>query len=234
MLAVFGCHPVGHAIVDLRRQRLLLGEQLGDHAVAGLHAPRRGGDGHALATELVDGVVHPVRDELAELVLGDARPVQEPARFDVVDDVHHLQHQAGHLPQPRLALPARVEEEVLHLGWMRHRVADVIAEGGTQIVDGLVEDALEPRAVEGIVGLEQAEPQVAVHLVLGLEVEPPPVDHRPAAQDQPHPLQVSERPLLGQRNGRVRDHGRRGSPFEPGTGKLGKRAAGRMAGAYAP
>src|SRR5260370_475836 len=73
------------------------------------------------------------------------------------------------------------------------------ADGGARVVAGLVEDAVEAVAVGGIVRLEEAERQVVIDFVARLEVQPAPIDDRAAAQDEPDPLEIAERPLVGQR-----------------------------------
>ena len=138
--------------------------------MAGLHAAGRGGDGQALAPQLLDGRADPLGGQPHQLVLGEAGAVDEPARLYMMDDVHDFENQAGNLAQPRLAHPGGEQEQLLHVLGVRHRVGHVVAEGGAQVVHRLVEDALQARAVDGIVGLEEAEAQVAVHFLAGVEM----------------------------------------------------------------
>src|SRR6267378_7052364 len=207
VIAVVRDYAVADAIVDLRRQRLLLRQELGDQAVPRLHAARRRHHRKSLAAELLHAVVDALGDQLAEFVFAHPGTVQEPDRLDVVDDVHHLENETGDPPELRVAHSRRKQEQILHPRRLRDLFGDHVPEGGAQVVDGLVEDALEPVAIEGIVGLEQAEPEVLIDFLAGLEVEPPPVDHRPAAKDQAHALQIAERPAVGQRDGGLGEHG---------------------------
>jgi len=206
VIAVLRLHPVADLVVDLRRQRLLLRQQLGDQAVARLHAARRGDHRKPFAPELSDAVIDALGDELAKLVLAHAGAVQEAPRLHVVDHVHHLEHQAGDLAQLRIADSRGEQEQVLYLRRLRDLLRHRVTEGGAQVVDRFVEDALQASPIERVIGLEETEAQVVIDLLFRLEVEAAPVDHRAAAQDEPHPLEVSERPQVGKWNGRLGDH----------------------------
>ena len=146
---------------------------------------------------------------MSELVLGNAGPMQERPGLHVMDDVHQLERDAGYPAEAQRLLGARCpEEEVLDLPGMRHLFGDAVTEGGAQVLHGLVEHVLDARPIEGIVRLEEAEPQVAVDVVAGLEMDAAPVDHRAAAQDDAHPLQVAERPGFRSGQRRTHDHAR--------------------------
>ena len=171
-----------------------------------LDAAGGGNHGKAFAPELGDAVIDALGDELAELVLADAGAVEQAARLDVMDDVHHFQHEASDAAEPRVSNAGGEKEQVLHLRRLRDLFRHHVAEGGPQIVDCLVENTLQVGPIEGVARLEQTKAEVMVDLFLGLEVQPAPIDHRSAAQDQPHALQISERPAIRQWNGRLREH----------------------------
>ena len=80
----------------------------------------------------------------------------------------------------------------MDLARVRHRLGHAVAEDRAQVRHRLRQDAAQALLVRGVVGQEETEAEVRVHLVAGAEVEPAPVDDRAAAQDEPDLLQLAQ------------------------------------------
>ena len=134
---------------------------------------------------------HPPVDPLRQVRLADGGPEEQLPRLQVVDDVHDLQHHAGDAAVPARLGNARGEEEqgaeILRLG---HRGRHPVPEGVAEVVDGLAQDGAQPPLVAGVLQVEEAEPEEVLHLRGVPEVEPHPVDHRAAAQQEAELLQL--------------------------------------------
>ena len=75
-------------VVDVGGDRRLLGEQLGDDAVALLAAPGELDDRVAGGADLLDHLDHLGLDEAEHLVVGDRQLEEQLAAGEVVHDVH--------------------------------------------------------------------------------------------------------------------------------------------------
>ena len=103
---------------------------------------------------------------LGEVRLADRRPEEQLARLEVVDDVHHLQDDAG---DPAVAdgldRAGGEQEQVADVDRLGDRRRDPVAELGPQVVDGLPEDDADPPLVPRVVEVEQVQPEEALDLL---------------------------------------------------------------------
>jgi hypothetical protein len=149
-------------------------------------------DGEPLVDHLPGHGHHPPIHPVGQVRLAERRAEEQLARLQVVDDVHALQHHAGDAPVARrLGHPARQQEERLEIRRLRHRHRHPVSVRGAKVLDRLGQDDPEPGLVTCIGGVEELEPQEAVDLVGGPEVEPAPVDDRAAPEDEAQDLQVT-------------------------------------------
>ena len=206
VLHLAGDHPVAHLVEDLRRHRLPLGDELGDDRVLGLHVPDELDDGEPEPLHLPGALHHPLVDHGGDVALGHLGAEEQLASLEVVDDVHHLEHDAGDLP---VALwvpgvqPRGEEEEIVDLAGPGDGRRHPVAEGRAEVLHRVGEDAVEQRPVERIGVAELVQPEEVVDLVAVAEVQPPPVDHRAAAQEEPQRLQIVEVELAGLRQAQL-------------------------------
>ena len=129
-----------------------------------------------------------------------------------MDDVHHLEHDA----RPLLVRPGarRDEEQVARrqilgdLVWNRHR------ERAREVVDRVAAQIFEPTDLVVRFGIELVQPQEPIDLGVIDEPELVPVDHRVAAQQQAHRLDVAARSAHPHSAGARRAAGRGRPPTE--------------------
>ena len=159
--------------------------------------------------------MHPLRlrhdppmDPVGEVRLPDGGAEEELARLEVVDDVHHLQDDAGDPPVAvGLGRARREQEQLAHVLRLRDGYRDPVPELGAEVLDRLREDRADPALVARVLEVELVQPEEARHLLLRGELEPAPVDDGPAAQQEPERLELPHPHLLeraeGGRAGRV-------------------------------
>ena len=174
-------------VVERRRGRLGLREQLGVGRVEVLASPDELRDREALAEHGADHAVDLLFDEVKQVAIADRQAEQELAPCHVVDDVHRLQDGAG--AELAVSLARGQQQEVLErrpFDGLRDREG----EHAPQVADGLDLDVVEVSAVA--LGVELVILDEARRGLVGREVQPMPVDHRVAAQNHPQGLDVVE------------------------------------------
>jgi hypothetical protein len=157
--------------------------------------------------------------KIASSEIGQAEQRLPPGQ--VIDDVHHLQHDArGALVR---AGARRDQEQVAG----RDVVGDLVGQRQLvdpgQVVDGVGADRLEPIELGVVGGVELTQPQEPVDRGVVGEAQLVPVDDRVAAQQEPHGLEVRHLEV-GQGRGprHAREHGlHHGPSVLRGVGAMG-------------
>jgi len=126
--------------------------------------------------QLLDDL-HDLELDLAEdHFVGDRDLEERGAAGDVMDDVHHLQHDARELLVRAVA--RRHEEQVARGELFGDVVAEREVERTAEIVDRVGAQLFEPADLFVGFGIELVEPQEPVDLAVVLERETVPIDHR--------------------------------------------------------
>jgi len=128
-------------------------------------------------------------DPLAHFLVCSRQHEQELARFEVVDDVHHLQDRTGaDLPMALRRCEHQQSDQVL----LRHRLWDGEIEVTAQVVDRGFLDLCHARHVALVVRVDLLGSHERLGLAFVGEVEPVPVDHRSSAQQNTNALEVGQ------------------------------------------
>ena len=88
-------HTKAQLVVDIRRDVVAFGQQLGDEAVRLLATPLELHDGAARALHFLDGAQDFVLDRAKNLVSTHRQASDDLAARQVLQHVHHLEHHAG-------------------------------------------------------------------------------------------------------------------------------------------
>ena len=131
-------------------------------------------------------------DPLGQVGLADGGAEEQLARLEVVDDVHHLEHHAGDAAVAgRLGRAGGQQEEVAQVGRLGHRRRHPVAEGRAQVLDRLGQHRPQRAARRADRSRsKRLSRRKASTSPRPREVEPPPVDDRAAAQQEPQRLQL--------------------------------------------
>ena len=195
-------------VVDRRRRRVGLGQELGVERVLVLPPADELGDGEARREHPADDPVDLLLDQVEHVLVGHRDGEEKLASIEVMDDVHRLEDGAGaELPVPF----ARGEHEHLLDGGAGDGAGDRELEVPAQVGDRLVLDALEAGTIRGLVRVEFLRLEEGAGLRDVFQVEPVPVDDRVAAEDEPDRLELHQGELvepLEPTDGRVLGHER--------------------------
>ena len=189
-----GDHAEAQLVVDVGRDRLLLGQQLRDQAVGVLAAPLELDHRAADRLDLLDGAQHLLLDQVEDLVVGDGQLGQQLAPRQVMHDVHDLEHDARvGAPPPLLRSD---QQQVARRHAVRDLVRDLKAEVPFEVLDRRLAQLAQPTHVVLVGGIHLVDAQEPVDLLAVGEIQPVPVDDRAPAQQVADRGQIAEREVF--------------------------------------
>ncbi len=186
-------------IEDSSRAGRPLDEHLGQQRLAGLARPLKLDHGRAHGAQLIEDLEHALLHTLEEIEVRDRKQRPQLPGVEVIEDVHHLEQGAGVALLPAGPELARGHQRQLHKrSRVRDDLVDVKLEHTLEVVGRVGAQGLDARPVVRVVPIEGVEGEQTARVGLGLVVEPIPVDHRLATEQQTQLVGVLEGDL-GQR-----------------------------------
>ncbi len=185
-----GDHAETQLVVDVRRDVVAFGEQLGDEAVRLLATPLELHDVAARTLHFLDGAQDLVFDRAEDLITAHREAVDQLAARQVLQHMHDLEHHT------RVGAPLSIlgghQEEVTRRNPFRDFLSDVESQMPLEVFHRLFAQRFKPSHVRTALRVELMHAQEAINLVAVRKIQTVPVDDRAAANQVPDGCQIGD------------------------------------------